>query len=345
MFKLCHRLLRECLLPIFRPFCKTVEKSDSGPHQLAEDGTEAGRETGAEADQEATDIDTIVVITVEDASTSSIKSIKSTSSIKSTKSTSSVKSIKSTKSRAEVMIEMVHIHFQSDPKSKPILVKVRRDAKVRRLKEVLKNTTKSNTWPRIAFERTELEDHHTLSTYSLYHEARLTLLPDSAQFLSFFPPAKYLEPGWDRDYSKCGDNQIVGLRGGHCYVRPTGWLRFGLKVKGKYEDDMWLGAPGPRNESSEGEWIVTYHGTSYTNIASIVQKGYRASHDGWVWSTMDIAVTHSYSQKGFFVSGGRTWRVVLQNRVHPSCCQLNYNAVTVKPKDIRPYAILVQQVY
>ncbi|TPX67261.1 hypothetical protein SpCBS45565_g03907 [Spizellomyces sp. 'palustris'] len=242
---------------------------------------------------------------------------------------------------------MVHIYFQSEPNSKPILVKVRRDAKVQRLKQVLKTTTRSDTWPRIAFERTELEDHQTLSTYSLYHEARLTRLPDSAQFLPFFPPAEYLEPGWDREYATCEATQIVGLRGGHRYSRPTGWLRFGLKVKGKYGDDKWLGVPGPRNESSEGEWIVTYHGTSYTSIASIVQNGYRASHDGWVWSTTDISVTYSYSQKGLFFSGGRQWRVVLQNRVYlsPNAYYHYQPTPTVKPEHIRPYAILVQPVY
>ena len=30
-------------------------------------------------------------------------------------------------------------------------------------------------------------------------------------------------------------------RGGKPYFRPYGWKRYAIKVKGKYEDDAWLG--------------------------------------------------------------------------------------------------------
>ena len=48
------------------------------------------------------------------------------------------------------------------------------------------------------------------------------------------------------------------MRGGKPYNSPVGWLGFGLKVTGKYDNgsDDWLAYDG-----NENEWAVAYHGT------------------------------------------------------------------------------------
>ena len=52
---------------------------------------------------------------------------------------------------------------------------------------------------------------------------------------------KFLDPGFDYDFSNEKDDNTKFMRGGHRYYRPYGWKRFALKVCGKYGDDTWLG--------------------------------------------------------------------------------------------------------
>ena len=46
-------------------------------------------------------------------------------------------------------------------------------------------------------------------------------------------------------------------RGGEEYIPPYGWTGYGLKVKGIYGDNTWLGM-----DNSKGEWCVAYHGVA-----------------------------------------------------------------------------------
>ena len=55
------------------------------------------------------------------------------------------------------------------------------------------------------------------------------------------------------------------------YKRPCCWKRYVLKVKGKYENDKWLGHKGKSNNCKE--WAVCYHGTKVNNAESIVNNG------------------------------------------------------------------------
>lgn len=71
------------------------------------------------------------------------------------------------------------------------------------------------------------------------------------------------------------DDQKQLTRGGRPYLRPFGCFRYGIKVQGKYPDDLWLGAPGARDYSTKGEWPVAYHGTRELSAASILQEGFK----------------------------------------------------------------------
>lgn len=51
-----------------------------------------------------------------------------------------------------------------------------------------------------------------------------------------------LDPAYDFDFSTLTDDGKEYKRGDYIYNRPYGWKRIALKVKGKYEDNVWLGA-------------------------------------------------------------------------------------------------------
>ncbi|KAI8820738.1 uncharacterized protein EV422DRAFT_61543 [Fimicolochytrium jonesii] len=229
-------------------------------------------------------------------------------------------------------------------------VSVQAHVTVKELKKNIKNqlpTLKHQTLIRLVHNRKELHDHEPLTLHALPHLARIAPLPDPTPFLSFLPKS-LLDPAWDRHWDESHPLELTGTdctRGGRSYARPVGWMRFGLKVKGKYEDDDWLGTPGPRNHSHPNEWFVTFHGTAFRNAASIAKNGYNTPQ---VWSTTDINVTLGYSQKGFFQVNGKQYRVVMQNRVRPGATahfgyhyDCNQTQFPVLPRDIRPYAILI----
>uniref|UniRef100_A0A1X7SUB5 Uncharacterized protein n=1 Tax=Amphimedon queenslandica TaxID=400682 RepID=A0A1X7SUB5_AMPQE len=52
-----------------------------------------------------------------------------------------------------------------------------------------------------------------------------------------------MKPAFDDDFTHITDDGRVFKRGGYPYRRPYGWNRIALKVKGQYENDIWLGAP------------------------------------------------------------------------------------------------------
>ncbi|KAI9097062.1 hypothetical protein DFS34DRAFT_622376 [Phlyctochytrium arcticum] len=245
---------------------------------------------------------------------------------------------------------MIHVQLQLTTGSSETsqLIKVRNDISVKGLKQIVDATVGKDGWTRLAFGQEELLDHQPLSVYGLYNNARLLSLPDHAPFLSFLPPMTHRATKWDRTYATQGST--TAKRGEYPYYRPKGWMRFGLSVTGKYGPDTWLGKPGPRDASSPGEWIVTYHGTPFSNVASIVKNGYNTAN---VWSTSDLNTAVGYSAKGHYIdASGVQWRCVIQNRLSPEA-SITHNRghhapghyiFAVLPQQIRPYAVLIQRV-
>jgi hypothetical protein len=45
------------------------------------------------------------------------------------------------------------------------------------------------------------------------------------------------------------------MRGGFPYYQPVLGIRYGIKVKGFYEDDKWL-----KMDHNKGEWAIAFHG-------------------------------------------------------------------------------------
>jgi hypothetical protein len=181
------------------------------------------------------------------------------------------------------------------------------------------------------------------------YKAPLLEPADVARFRKILPAAHLLDPRWHRHSAKRLDDPPAfrGFFHGqpHAYVRSDRGLRFALNVAGKYEDNRWLGPPGPRAEAHPDEWIVTYHGTSARSAASIAKEGYNTTQ---VWSTSNMREAESYARtrghhRGAF---GERWLVIVQNRVDPRHVKrsgISYcDYYLVERHHIRPYAILLR---
>nr|CAH0110116.1 unnamed protein product [Daphnia galeata] len=102
-------------------------------------------------------------------------------------------------------------------------------------------------------------------------------------------------------------------------------VAFALKVEGKYTDDVWLkGNQGKRLDpytSVDGEWPVSYHGTSNHNGLSIAREGFdlakckRSKHGYGIYSTPDIDCALKFAECATY--NGRSYKLVIQNRINP----------------------------
>ncbi|XP_048090933.1 uncharacterized protein LOC125288529 isoform X1 [Alosa alosa] len=179
----------------------------------------------------------------------------------------------------------------------------------------------------------------------------------------FINEKEFFDPKYDYDFTNTTDSSAC-KRGDEPYKRPCGWNRIALKVKGKYEDDVWLGPDGWRSSSAPGEWPVSFHGTTIDGAKGIIQSGYktgpREAYGRGIYSTPDIDVAERDGYAKTFTSKntGKTYKIVLQNRVNPEhrkiCVKENYWLVPVPGgtsaerereivnSAIRPYGLLLK---
>ena len=183
-----------------------------------------------------------------------------------------------------------------------------------------------------------------------------------------------LDPDYDYDFTNERDTGRVYQRGqsqgflgflkhDYHYKRPYGWNRIALKVKGKYQDDTWLGIPvagSERTKSSKGEWPVSYHGTSKEGAEGIAKTGYderRLKRDKFgrgFYSTPDVDVAADYAPRFDHIDGKR-YEAIIQNRVNlsPGCTKIIPKEktrdkaeyyLTYSSNDLRPYGICIREV-
>jgi hypothetical protein len=143
------------------------------------------------------------------------------------------------------------------------------------------------------------------------------------------------------------------------YLRPCGWQRYALKVKGKYPDDIWLKGKYRRSDqysSAEGEWAVSYHGTSYHNGLSIAEEGFKLSKGKrhkfghGIYTTPDIKVASRFAD--IIQYNGKIYKIVMQVRVNPKHLQIVCKAETgvgefwISPSedDVRPYGFCIREI-
>ncbi|XP_034017455.1 uncharacterized protein LOC117502502 [Thalassophryne amazonica] len=181
----------------------------------------------------------------------------------------------------------------------------------------------------------------------------------------FLKTSEFFDPQYDHDFTNLSGSAEC-KRGDEVYVRPKGWYRIALKVKGKYPGgDAWLGSNGWRSHSDPGEWPVSYHGTSVDGADGIIKSHYkagdRAMYGRGIYSTPDIHIAEKEDYAKTFESQttGKKYKVILQNRINPKmreiCQRSDYwlvriDKVTSARKEkqivesaIRPYGILVKE--
>ena len=206
-----------------------------------------------------------------------------------------------------------------------------------------------------------LQDRKPLLSYNIPCQSCITVtrrLPDGRCGTAYYLNELTRDPEFDYDFTDKLDDGTVFNRGGQRYYRPYGWHRTAIKVKGKYDDDEWLGQPGHRTDSSPGEWPVSYHGTSCVNADSIANYGYELSKGErfkfgkGIYSTPDIAIAEDYAEK--FQHENVRAKIVFQNRCDPDQDVLEIvqgisghkqNAdywITKDETRIRPYGILIK---
>jgi hypothetical protein len=168
-----------------------------------------------------------------------------------------------------------------------------------------------------------------------------------------------LDEPYHYDFTNISDKGVKFFRGGSTYIRPCGWQRYAIKVKGEYADDIWLEGKTPRADqysSAEDEWPVSYHGTSYHNGLSIASEGFKLSkgtrfkHGKGIYSTPEIEVAAQYAEEA--TVNGKTYKLVVQNRVNPKTVKKVGKDVTkvgeywISPtnEDIRPYGFCVKEI-
>lgn len=175
----------------------------------------------------------------------------------------------------------------------------------------------------LIFSNKLLEDGQTIKNYGLKHEDTVHV---AARLRGGGPPplralnTNEFDPDFDFDFTDVKDDGKRYMRGGFEYKRPYGWKRIAVKVVGKYENDDWLGPNGIRMDQARGEWPVSYHGTNMSNANMILKEGYkpgpRALYGKGIYTSPNLEmVQRLYAQE--FTHGGKTYKIVLQNRVNP----------------------------
>ncbi|KAL0190162.1 hypothetical protein M9458_012860, partial [Cirrhinus mrigala] len=180
----------------------------------------------------------------------------------------------------------------------------------------------------------------------------------------FVIPDEFFDSRYDFDFTNMSNCNDGCVRGGEPYLRPYGWMRFALKVLNKYPDgNAWLGPDGWRSRSVPGEWPVSYHGTGLQGAEGIIKSYYQAGNGKacgrGIYSTPNITVANLYAETKKFTSqkNGKTYKVILQNRINPAKRTVHGNSWLVPVPEgtsaeqeriivessIRPYGLLLQE--
>ncbi|XP_038561409.1 uncharacterized protein LOC119893368 [Micropterus salmoides] len=177
---------------------------------------------------------------------------------------------------------------------------------------------------------------------------------------------EFFDPQFDYDFTNLRDTETY-YRGGEVYERPCGWQRFALKVHDKYDENTWLGNRYRSTESVPGEWPVSYHGTSKAGAEGIIAGFYKPGNDKsrqifgrGIYSTPYISEAIQFAKTFTSTKTGRTYIVILQNRINPEYRQKHNNdkywlvsiskRTTAKEEQkmveraIRPYGLLLKDI-
>ncbi|CAG8539780.1 2252_t:CDS:1 [Acaulospora morrowiae] len=205
----------------------------------------------------------------------------------------------------------------------------------------------------LTYNERVLENNRILEYYGIQDNVTLLVKKvDIKNVTQYVIDPQSLDPKYNYDFTDVKDSGLKFMRGKFEYRRPIGWKRYAIKVRGKYENDAWLGKDTFRTESCKNEWPVSYHGTAYHNANSIVNDGYLLSkgknfaYGRGIYSTPDIKVAEKYATE--FTFKGETYKLILQNRVNPKSLipvktYVGEYWISPKGEDLRAYGICIKK--
>ncbi|XP_020511093.1 uncharacterized protein [Labrus bergylta] len=197
--------------------------------------------------------------------------------------------------------------------------------------------------------------------------------PENIQTTMKINPQDFFHPQFNYDFTNIKDGNTTFLRGNEPYSRPCGWNRVALQVTKRYDGgNGWLG-------TGADAWPVSYHGHNMDgSLGVIFTRGENTTDDPQfldaaaaslvqgetkgrgVYSTPDVQMAEKYCKKFKSKVDGKTYKVVLQNRINPKkrnkCQRENvwlvyvpegYNDVQTRgivQESMRPYGLLLKQV-
>ena len=258
------------------------------------------------------------------------------------------------------MFDLMVTHLKNEKKA----IRVSGRSTIAEAKAVIaKNEGRPVDQFKLTYDGKQLEECRILKDYGITPTATISwvpCLPGGGPSLSYFFDPKEFDFKYDFDFTQKKDDGKTYMRGGFEYKRPYGWKRFGLKVKGKYEDDIWLGPDGIRTEEAPGEWPVSYHGTNVSSAKKILETGFKpgpgAMYGKGIYTSPSLEMVEKrYAQE--FTHNEKTYKLVLQNRVNPDHLQVIPASKTLigadywffperdEPGkvDVRPYGVLIRE--
>ena len=161
------------------------------------------------------------------------------------------------------------------------------------------------------------------------------------------------------------------MRGGKPYNSPVGWLGFGLKVTGKYDNgsDDWLAYDG-----NENEWAVAYHGVRtkmvskledavgsiaktgfkvgkaqvYKDSVNVNQPGNQVGVGIYCSPSPDVLEAYASDSTSSTVIQGKHYIMGFMMRVKPDKIRYpaeepDYWILNATTDEMRPYRILVKE--
>lgn len=153
---------------------------------------------------------------------------------------------------------------------------------------------------------------------------------------------------YDYDFTNKTTHSQTSI-GGESYNPPFGWHRIALNVSNKYDngDMAWLG----KNNNDE-EWPVSYHGTSFEAVVSIIQNGFdftktKMGSFGRGHYTAPIIKAAEFYSKPFHIEG-KMIKLAIQTRVNPkTLTKVRYNPeywLSTSDRDVRSYHLCWKEV-
>ena len=182
---------------------------------------------------------------------------------------------------------------------------------------------------------------------------------------------EYKSSDCEEDKSNGKICQLNKKRGGYDYYEPIGWMGFGLKVLGKYDNgnNDWLACNGNKNE-----WAVAYHGIGISQnynlenvINNIANEGFKIgkthacqfdddlNHKGQkvgigIYCSPNPLVMEQFASlsKTNIIIKGKRYQMGFMMRVKPDKIRISssikdYWVLNPSNDEIRPYRILVKE--